>query len=105
MPEHSEGKINIKIEDSDIAEIIPLFLRNVRADVAALKSSILNGDIESVRKRGHALKGSGGSYGLWRISELGAEIEKAAKDNNAAIAQKYVLELESFLDRLNVIYG
>ena len=50
------------------------------------------------------MKGSGGGYGFDVISEIGKTIEQAAKDKNDDVIKNSVQELDSYLDRVEVVY-
>jgi HPt (histidine-containing phosphotransfer) domain-containing protein len=89
--------------DPEIAELIPGFLENRRKDIAAMLDAVQRGDFETVRVLGHSMKGAGGGYGLDAITEIGAALEQAAKQLNAAEIQNRVNELSCYLDRVEVI--
>jgi HPt (histidine-containing phosphotransfer) domain-containing protein len=87
----------------EIAELIPGFLENRRKDIAAMLDAVQRGDFETVRVLGHSMKGAGGGYGFDAITEIGAALEQAAKQRNAAEIRNRVNELSSYLDRVEVI--
>src|SRR5437879_10007923 len=95
-------KTIIRVEP-DIAELIPGFLENRRKDIAAMLDSVQRGDFETVRVLGHSMKGAGGGYGFDAITEIGAALEQAAKQGNAAEVRGRVNELSRYLDRVEVI--
>src|SRR6266852_5369810 len=89
--------------DPEIAELIPGFLENRRKDIAAMLDAVQRGDFETVRILGHSMKGAGGGYGFDVITEIGAALEQAAKQRNAAEIRDRVHELSRYLDRVEVI--
>jgi HPt (histidine-containing phosphotransfer) domain-containing protein len=89
--------------DPDIAELIPGFLENRRKDIVAMLDAAQRGDFETVRLLGHSMKGAGGGYGFDAITEIGAALEQAAKQRNAAEIRNRVHELSRYLDRVEVI--
>jgi HPt (histidine-containing phosphotransfer) domain-containing protein len=100
--DNREEKTIIRV-DPEIAELIPGFLENRRKDIAAMLDAVQRGDFETVRVLGHSMKGAGGGYGLDAITEIGAALEQAAKQLNAAEIQNCVNELSCYLDRVEVI--
>jgi hypothetical protein len=50
------------------------------------------------------MKGAGGGYGFDYISEIGAAIEKAAKENNIEDLRRWVGELSIYLEKVEVVY-
>ena len=55
------------------------------------------GNLDEIRKLGHNMKGSGTAYGFSEITRLGAAIETAAKDANAAAAAGCAKSLLGYL--------
>ena len=89
--------------DPEIAELIPGFLENRRKDIAAMLDAVQRGDFETVRVLGHSMKGAGGGYGFDAITEIGAALEQAATQRNAAEIRNRVHELSRYLDQVEVI--
>lgn len=96
------GKTIVRV-DPEIAELIPGFLQNRRKDIAAMLDAVQRSDFETVRVLGHSMKGAGGGYGFDAITEIGAALEEAAKQRNAAEVRDRVNELSRYLDRVEVI--
>jgi HPt (histidine-containing phosphotransfer) domain-containing protein len=99
---HREDKILVRVYP-EIAELIPGFLENRRKDIAAMLDAVQRGDFETVRVLGHGMNGSGGGYGFDAITEIGAALEQAAKQRNAAEIRERVNELSRYLDRVEVV--
>ncbi len=99
----SRSRIDIPKE---LEPLIPGFLDRRDSDVKEIRGMIENEDFEGIALLGHRLKGQGGGYGLYIITDLGAELEKAAKDSNVREAQmavdKLELELRSIRDKLGL---
>lgn len=90
--------------DPDLEALIPGFLDNRRKDLLSLRDALLRGDIQSLQSTGHSLKGVGGGYGFNGLSELGAEIEKAAKAGEIGGIGPVVDRLGDYLDRVEVVF-
>lgn len=88
----------------DLEELIPGFMKNRKADVEILRGAINGGDIEKVQSTGHSLKGVGGGYGFDRLSELGADIENAAKAGDADKIRSLIDDMADYLTRVEVTY-
>jgi len=97
------GKIVVSV-DPDLRELIPGFLDNRRNDVTMLLTALERGSFDTIRIIGHRLKGDGGGYGFEAISEIGRNIEQAAKDRNQEEIRRRVGELAAYLDRVEVVY-
>jgi len=67
-----------------IDDLVPTFLAARRKDVDVLEQALEEGDLETVRRLGHQMKGCGTPYGFPRITELGMELERAAIQEDMA---------------------
>jgi HPt (histidine-containing phosphotransfer) domain-containing protein len=85
--------IRVKL-DPRLATLFPRFLANCRKSVEAIRA-LGAGDLETARVIGHSLRGAGGFYNLHEVTEMGREIERAARAGEA----REVAELAERLDR------
>jgi hypothetical protein len=90
--------------DPDLSDLIPGFLAHKRDDLVAIVEAVESGDHETLAKFGHKIKGEGGSYGLDRISEIGAAIDAAAKARDLAQVRELARQFADFLDNVEVVY-
>jgi len=96
-------KIIVRV-DKDLAEIIPVFLENRQKDCKSIQEALEKGDYETIRILGHSMKGVGGGYGFDAVTDLGASIEQAAKNKDAAEINNLIDELMTYLDRVEVVF-
>jgi len=95
-------RIQVRI-DPDISELVPGFLENRQRDVGRLLALVASAAFSDIHLIGHSMKGAGGGYGFDRISELGAEIERAALGADAAAVTTAARQLADYLARLDVV--
>ena len=98
----SSGEIIISVSE-DIIDLVPRFMDNRRKDVESIHKALEVGDYETVRGLGHAIKGSGGTFGFDEATEIGIRIEDAAKARNADVIRQLTHELLEYFDRVRVI--
>ncbi|HBB66517.1 MAG: hypothetical protein A2X28_07660 [Elusimicrobia bacterium GWA2_56_46] len=91
--------------DKDLSDIIPGYLETRRREIPELFALHSAGDLESLRKAGHKLSGSGGGYGFDRISELGKQVEALALAGDSAGVAARLAELKDYLENLEIVYG
>ena len=96
-------KIVVQV-DPELEELIPGYLENRHRDVQSISETLARGDYETIRVLAHSMKGSGGGYGFDAITDIGQSMEQAAKDRNEEEIRKWVDELLSYLDRVEVVY-
>jgi len=97
-----DAPIPIRV-DPEIAALVPGFLANRHKDVVLLLDAMNQGDFETARILGHSMKGSGGGYGFDGITDIGAEIETAAKQHDAVAIRSQVHALSRYLARIQVV--
>ena len=78
------------------------YLERRGSDIDKLHTALDAGDFEAIRTTGHNLYGSGATYGLEPISDLGRRIETAATARDAGRIGELIAELKRFLETLNL---
>jgi len=99
----NQDKIIVHI-DRDLEDLIPVFLDNRVKDIENLKSAVTANDYVKLRSIGHNLKGVGGGYGFAMITDLGADIEAAAKVNDIKTINELIDSLADYLERVEIVY-
>ncbi len=104
MNDSSEkGRVTVRI-DPDIEEILPIFFGNLREYIKTIGESLKKDDYETIRILGHSIKGAGGGYGFGLITDMGADIEKAADSLDQEAVRANTSQLEDYLDRVDVVF-
>jgi PAS domain S-box-containing protein len=98
------NKVIVEVS-SDLSDLIPVFLEHKRTDSEAILAAVDRCDYDTFAKLAHRLKGEGGSYGLFALTEIGSALEQAAKGKNIEDARSLAELLSSYLDRLEVVYA
>jgi len=101
---NSQGHKIAVIVEADLQELIPGYLENRLKDIAAIREALIRKDYETIRIAGHKMKGSGGGYGFDAITDIGREIEAAAKSEHDEEIARQVGNLTSYLERVEVVY-
>jgi len=78
-------------------ELLVAYIANRQADLAQLGSASTKHDFETIRRLGHRMKGSGGSYGLTDISHIGAQLEQYACEQELRGIQAAIKDLAGVL--------
>lgn len=66
----------------DLTEQLPRYLDEKRADLGRMERAFAKGDLETIRRVAHQLKGTGTAYGRPDLTMLGGELEEAAMAND-----------------------
>jgi HPt (histidine-containing phosphotransfer) domain-containing protein len=59
-------------------------------------------DFKTVEILGHQMMGSGASYGFQAITDIGTELEQAAGSADSGASRKWVSELSSYLNGVEI---
>ncbi len=99
----SAAKLDVVI-DEELSAIVPKFLNNVRRNSPVIAAALARADFDTIRSLGHNMKGTGTSFGFPRISEIGDELERAAKQQDADSVRNVNANLVHFLDSVDIQY-
>ncbi len=103
MSENTGERNTVRI-DPELEDLIPGYLENRHKDINSIREALGKGDYDVVQRLGHSMKGSGGGYGFDDITNIGKFLEQAAKDRDSEGIRKFVSELKTYLDYVEVGY-
>ncbi len=87
---------------AQIVERIPAYLQRREADLNSLKQALEQADLGQIQKIAHNMKGTGASYGFHKITEIGGDLEKAAKAGSRSEIAAGISELSNYLSCLRI---
>lgn len=90
--------------DKNLQDLIPMFMKNRRKELDALRVALAAADFEQLRQLGHRMKGVGNSYGFAHVSTLGQYIEDGARSGDRAAVQASISEYHEYLSRVEIAY-
>lgn len=70
--------------DADLAGLVAMFVEELPDRMATLQRAYAGGDLESLRRTAHQLKGAAGSYGFDQLTPLAAAVESAVREGAPA---------------------
>jgi PAS domain S-box-containing protein len=91
--------------DPDLLPLIPNYLKNRESDIATMKQALNEDDFELIHRLGHSMKGSGGGYGLDKISAIGLQLERLAKLSNREAVREQIEDLQQYTAMLSQRFG
>jgi CheY-like chemotaxis protein len=97
------GPIQVVI-DEDLKDLIPHYLDKRKQDIEKIKAGLETSDFEELRSIGHKVKGSGGGYGFDGLSEIGADLEMAARGDDVSGIKSQLAKLEDYLERVEITF-
>jgi HPt (histidine-containing phosphotransfer) domain-containing protein len=78
-PASSSNDFDGLFDDIDWSELQTFFFQHLVVQLRDLDSSLRAGDMTTISRTGHSIKGSGGGVQLPRFTELGKALEDAGK--------------------------
>jgi histidine phosphotransfer protein HptB len=95
----------VRIDDPTLYPLASAYLDRRRAQLSSLRGALERGDFEALWFAAHRMHGAGGSYGVPRISEIGAALEISAFEKDAPRVRDSLDQLETYLARVQLVGG
>ena len=93
--------MTMPIDDPIILELLPGYVKRRKLEIFQLQRLVEDNEHDKIRLIGHNLKGSGGLYGLQKISDFGADLEEAALASDNTLLTQQIAEMQAYLEELN----
>ena len=84
-------------DDDEWAEMQEMYINHTSKELDNINNQLDLDSLEAIRIFGHNIKGSGGMYGFNEITNIGLQIEIAAKASDLDSIKSSLSELETFL--------
>ena len=84
-------------DDEEWAEMQDLYINHTSKELKKISENLNLESLDSIRTFGHNIKGSGGMYGFNEVTQIGLQIETAAKAKDLDAILSNLEDLESFL--------
>jgi len=101
----TEASVPVVFVETELADLVPLFLENCRRDAASMDSSAASLNWEDVIRLAHSMKGAAPSYGFDEIGRLGRRIEEAGRARDASSVSLLTKSLQEYLRCVRVECG
>ena len=98
---HLAEKTKVLVKSALMA-LLPAYLERRHTDVLALQAFLAAGDYEGIRSVGHKLRGNASTYGLHALSDIGAQLESAAKRGENSEISLIIGKMEQYLRSIEV---
>ena len=80
LPGSHSGYYSTYCHDSDMTELVQLFVEEIPDRLAVLEQNLEQGNWSELARFAHQLKGAGGSYGFPQLTPVAARLEELAKE-------------------------
>ena len=82
--------------------MISRFLFRCRANISTMQSGLDQADFGPVTSLGHQLCGAGAMFGFERLTDIGAGLEQAGSNADAAASQRWLTTMVTCLDEIEI---
>lgn len=89
-------------DDPILRELLPGYLARRKEEITTLEAALQEKDFSALRVIGHNLFGSGGAYGLPKVSEFGRRLELAAKEGDEDEIKATIEQMRQFLSNCEI---
>jgi len=90
-------------DDAQTRVLTERYLEQRRLELVELRQALEKGDFEALWIAGHHMHGAGGSFGVEKISRLGAALEFSAFERDQLRVAEHLDQLDAFLARVEVV--
>lgn len=94
----------IVVADPWYASRIPQFLDAARGDLLTARIAAHDGSFDRIRSIARKLKGSASEHGIDTIGELANLLDQAARSDDRVSVERVVVELEAYVEHVQVAY-
>ena len=98
-------KIPIRVPEGIPQKLVTEYVTRCLAALPTAREALRRSDYAQIRVLGHRLRGSGGAYGILKVTEIGSAIELAAGHDDATELESQLAALEECLSRLEIPSG
>ena len=81
-------------EPDILTELVEIFVEDAEPRLVALREAVASGDVETVERAAHTLKGSSGNMGARRMSEIASSLQDAGTSGDLSEAASLLEDLE-----------
>lgn len=89
----------------DLKDLVPIFLRNRKKELGALRRAVAQADFDTLRHLSHRMRGVGEPYGFPDVSDIGGRIERLARDKDDEALMKLLTHYAEYLGNVHITYG
>jgi hypothetical protein len=94
----------VAVVPKDLVDLVPIFLKNRKADATELEHALESLDLAKVKELGERIYALGVPYGFRHLTTLGREIQDAAKARNVEALRGSIRAYADYVARVQVDY-
>jgi HPt (histidine-containing phosphotransfer) domain-containing protein len=88
--------------EKELEQLVKRFLERQEGSLQRMQKALGSGDLVTIRRLGHDLKGAGEVFGFPELSILGARFEQAAQAGDVGMLATHIASMKRYLKRLQL---
>ncbi len=92
----------LHIDDPAVLELLPRYLERRVEDIQTMRDDLAREAFDPVAHLAHRMRGSGAAYGVPFVTQIGKQIEHAARQLDAAAIADGLDRLAAYLPRIRI---
>jgi HPt (histidine-containing phosphotransfer) domain-containing protein len=93
------------LEEDEYRELVELFMTTGAAEFEKLKAAWTAGDVDTVMRSAHTIKGASGNLGLTDVYNTATTIEKSADNGQLDGLEQHLSTLQTQIDAIATFVG
>ena len=89
----------------ELRDVVPVYLTNRAKDVGTIKTALERSDFDQLLTIGHNLRGSGRMFGFDEVTDIGAELQRAAAAQDSHGIASLQHRLADYISRIHLLSG
>lgn len=102
--EPSNAETPVVEVDTELADLIPLYLSHRWADLVTARQLLGDGDLAGLSRMAHKIRGTAASYGFYRLGEIADTLETAAESGDVAGIERHLAAYDAYLRGVRIEY-
>ena len=87
----------LDLVEEEIQPLVEQYFQNRIQELDTLKQALHENDFETIKKRGHRLKGNARTYGFIDLEGLGERLEQSAQNQDHRLTEELIQSIEDYL--------
>lgn len=90
--------------EPDLALVIPVLFKEIGREIETLRQSIIMGDVDTLKRLAHGLKGASANCGVKPLTHYFMQIHSLVSDGQIEKSEEVLNAIEKYLNTVDVVY-
>ena len=95
-------EIVLEVDDPAVQALLPSYLRRRADDLQTMRDALGRDAWDHIATLAHRMRGSGAAYGMPFVTQIGRQLERAARAADAGVIGDALDQLDAYLGRVRI---